>query len=334
LEQSSGARAKYDANDFKSLSPIPFLESRGFTVKKVGSSFSVRLNGDEHYRLENTRNGWLWCDHYGNRGGDNIDLVKEIDGSHVAFIDAVYSLGITERGYVAPAQVAPVERVCEFEPVDDPMAHKFGREYLMRERSINIDTVADAERQGFLAYAYGAVAFIGRAIGGLIKSATLRLIDQKQDQPNKRDARGSTKAYAPILHGDAGSKTVWIVEGGTDALALHDIASRNGQPKPTVIVSGGAGARAFIEMPHIQLLLKTADKVVVACDREKSAEVQAKTDDAHAKQIEKLTSIGVLAQTWMPPEGVKDIAEFNVAQQTKAREAEHWHDDFRGLRCR
>jgi hypothetical protein len=87
-------------------------------------------------------------------------------------------------------------------------------------------------------------------------------------------------------------------------------------------------------MPHIQLLLKTSDKVVVACDREKSAEVQAKTDDAHAKQIEKLTSIGVLAQTWMPPEGVKDIAEFNVVQLSRETVHEHGDDDFRRLRVR
>jgi hypothetical protein len=199
------------------------------------------------------------------------------------------------------------------------MAHKFGREYLMRERSINIDTVADAERQGFLAYAYGAVAFIGRAIGGLIKSATLRLIDQKQDQPNKRDARGSTKAYAPILHGDAGSKTVWIVEGGTDALALHDIAVRTGQLRPTVIVSGGAGALSFMDMPHIQQILKSAERVTVAFDREKSLAVQDKTDDGHKKQIEKLASLGVAVRAWAPPEGVKDIAELNAEQALRGR---------------
>jgi hypothetical protein len=72
-------------------------------------------------------------------------------------------------------------------------------------------------------------------------------------------------------------------------------------------------------MPHIQLLLKTVDKVVVACDREKSAEVQAKTDDAHAKQVERLANIGVVSQTWMPPVGVKDIAELNAEQALRGR---------------
>jgi hypothetical protein len=321
------ANTKFDTRDIKLLNPIAFLESRGFSVKKVGVGFSVRLNGDEHYRLDNTRSGWLWCDNHGNNGGDNIDLVREIDGSQVSFVDAVYSLGITERGYVAPVQQAQVDRVCEFEPTKNLSDINTGRRYLSVTRSINDDTISNAERQGFLAYAYGAVAFIGRSVEGVIKAATKRFIYGGGDSPTKMDARGSTKAYAPILHGDAGSKTVWIVEGGTDALALHDIASRNGQPKPTVIVSGGAGARAFIDMTHIQSILKSADKVVVACDREKSADVQSKTDDAHAKQVEKLASIGVIAQTWMTPVGVKDIAEFNVAQQTKAREAEHGHDD-------
>ncbi|WP_223930825.1 hypothetical protein, partial [Aeromonas caviae] len=35
------------------------------------------------------------------------------------------------------------------------------------------------------------------------------------------------KSYPPILPGDPAK--VWIVEGGPDALALHDIAKRSGQ---------------------------------------------------------------------------------------------------------
>ena len=322
VEQSDRERARVYAKDSKSVNPIPYIESRGFVVKKVSSSsFSVRLNGDEYYRLDNTRNGWLWCDQYGNRGGDNIDLVKEIDGSQVTFVDAVYALGITERGYSAPvpAPVAPVERNCEFEPSENQDDIKAGRRYLYHQRDISGETVVEAERQGFLAYAYGAVAFIGRSLDGLIKAVTKRLIYAEHGEPNKRDVKGSVKAYAPILHGDAGSKTVWIVEGGTDALALHDIAMRDNKPRPTVIVSGGAGARAFIDMPHIQLLLKTADKVVVACDREKSAETQSKTDDAHVKQVERLASIGVVAKTWMPPVGCKDVVELNSKLGDDAR---------------
>ena len=116
---------------------------------------------------------------------------------------------------------------------------------------------------------------------------------------------------------------MWIVEGGTDALALHDIALRKNEPRPTVIVSGGAGARAFIALPHIQLLLTTADKVVVACDRERDADTQVKTDNAHAKQVDLMLAIGVVAQTWMPPVGCKDIAELN-AKQLADRKFANW----------
>ena len=44
----------------------------------------------------------------------------------------------------------------------------------------------------------------------------------------------------------------WIVEGGTDALALRDIALRQGDAPPTIIVSGGANAVSFLQRPHIK----------------------------------------------------------------------------------
>ena len=107
------------------------------------------MNGDEYYRLDNTRSGWLWCDQYGNRGGDNIDLIREIDGTQVSFIDAVYSLGITESGYSAPTPVASVERRCEFVPSKSEADMQNARRYLWNQRNISFGTVEYAEKHGF-----------------------------------------------------------------------------------------------------------------------------------------------------------------------------------------
>ena len=309
-----------NAQDIKHASPIPYLESRGFIVKKVGSGYSVLVDGDEYYRLDNTRSGWLWCDQYGNRGGDNIDLVHEIEGKNVKFKDAVALLN-AETGAlvtVSAVQLVVTEKVCEFKENENKDNQKYGRLYLIK-RGISQKTIEHAEKQRFLDYTYGAIVFVGKS-NNVIKSATLRYYtNTKQDQTNKRDVKGSVKAYAPILHGDPASRTVWIVEGGTDALALHDIAMREHKPRPTVIVSGGAGARAFIDIPHIQSIIKQlALKIVIALDNEKDEETQIKTNAAHQKQRERLADLcNVVAQTWMPPEGFKDLAELNALQATQ-----------------
>ena len=84
------------------------------------------------------------------------------------------------------------------------------------------------------------------------------------------------------------SETVLVVEGGVDALAAHDIARRQGRPAPTVLVSGGANVRAWMQTPWVQAVLQLAKKIIVAFEREAKAEVQLKTDAAHQVQIDRL----------------------------------------------
>lgn len=112
------------------------------------------------------------------------------------------------------------------------------------------------------------------------------------------------------------SETVLIVEGGTDALAAVDIARREKRPVPTVLVSGGANVRGFMQTPWVQKVLKLAKSVIVAFEREATPEAQAKTDAAHQVQMQRLQEVCNLAKVegWKPPEGVKDIAALNLYQ--------------------
>ncbi|MEB2392960.1 hypothetical protein, partial [Escherichia coli] len=64
----------------------------GYTVKREGRHLSVKAGGDEAYRVTRQQDGrWLWCDRYGNDGGDNIDLVREIEPG-TGYAEAVYRL--------------------------------------------------------------------------------------------------------------------------------------------------------------------------------------------------------------------------------------------------
>lgn len=163
-------------------------------------------------------------------------------------------------------------------------------------------------------YARDGVLFVGYDSTGVAQNVTRRAI-APTDSVQKRDLHGSDKRYPPILSGD--QKTVWIVEGGADALALHDLYKRRGKQPSTVLVSGGANVRGFLERPEIQTILKRADRVIIASENEKNAKVQTRTEASHRKQAERVFEItGRAVKSWKPkPNQGKDLADVNDRQQ-------------------
>jgi hypothetical protein len=294
---------------------VPYLEAHGFTVKREGRHASVRNgSGDEVYRLTQTSGRWVWCDLYGQNGGDVIALVRDM-APGTSFRDAVFELtggaALVQRVQAPkPAPESPPTSPSPLTlPLCQPHQRSAGRAYLAG-RGISPATLDAAEAAGMLRYASGAVLFVGYDEARQPRSVTQRLIHDDAI-PNKRDLRGSVKAFCPILPGDP--QTVWIVEGGTDALAVQDREGGDGQP-PTVIVTGGAGVRSFLDQPAIQALLRKAARVVIACENEKDAETQARTDAHHAQQRDRVCGIapGADVQLWRPPAGCKDVAQLHA----------------------
>jgi len=302
--------AEIDRQSARELDPTAYLEACGYTVKRQGRHLSVRYNGDEVYRVTRRRDGrWLWCDRYGNVGGDNIDLVREIEPG-TSFAEAVYRLAgaPTVRQQTRPSE--PKRQPPQL-PSQGLAAREYGRDYL-RSRGISQETIEYAERVGMVRYADGGVLFVGYDQSGIAQNVTRRAI-APGDPVQKRDLRGSDKSYPPILPGDPAK--VWIVEGGVDALALHDLAKRSGKTPPTVIVSGGAGVRSFLESEHVQAILKRAERITVAGENEKDAETQARTDAEHQKQAQRAAEItGCDVRQWKPPKPYKDLADMNAGQ--------------------
>lgn len=306
----------------KMADPSAILESYGLTVKREGRHLSVLSGRDELYRLTERDTGWVWAHHHGGGGGDNIALLREIDPS-LSFPDAVYRL----RGGAPMDFHAAERRRQEYAdrrpsvPVYGPRDAEDGRNYL-RSRFIASDTILAAEKAGFLRYCRGGVLFCGLDADGVVRNATRRATDPAAEI-QKRDLAGSNKSFAPVLPGNPAS--VWLVEGGADALAVQSWARSSGKEPPTVVVTGGKNVRSFLDEPRIADLLKRADQVTIATEREKDPAKQAATDEAHAKLAEAVeTATGKRIKWWEPGEGTKDLAEHWAAlawQQEQQRMA-------------
>ena len=294
-------------------------------MTREGRHLSVRLHGDEVYRVTRKDDGhWVTCDLFENGIGDNIALVQELEPG-TGFAESVYRLSgapsVARATRLAPP---PVVRQPPRMPAQSAADVRRGRAYLTG-RGISLETIGHAETAGMLRYSARGVLFVGWDDAGTAQNITRRATDASE-LVQKRDLAGTDKRHPPMLRGS--SEAVLVVEGGADALAAHDVARRAGRPLPTVLVSGGANVRSWIETPWVQKVLKLAKKVIVAFEREDSAEKQAKTDKAHALQIERLLEVcGAHVVPWHPPEGVKDMADLNLHQVAAEAEAAEREQD-------
>lgn len=305
-----------DRTEARSIDPTEYLESHGFDVKKEGRHLSVRQNCDEVYRCTLKDGRWVTCDRFENGIGDNIALVQELEPG-TGFAESVYRLSgapsVARATRPAPVPVRQAPQMPE-QGAQDVLR---GREYL-RGRGITLETIQEAEKSGMLRYSAGGVLFVGYDQAGTAQNIMRRAVDASE-AIQKRDLAGTDKRHPQMLPGSP--ETVWIVEGAIDALARHDIARRDGRSAPTVLVTGGANVKGFMQTPWVQKVLALAKRVIVAFERESTAAAQAKTDSAHEVQMQKLREVcSAEVSGWTPPEGVKDLAEFNLHQAQQIEE--------------
>lgn len=322
---SQGKRAdRADIGAVRQIDPTAYLQSRGYTVDRQGAHMSVRdAQGDEAYRISQKPEGhYVACDRHGQGVGDNIALVQQIDRAKLP--QAVFALKGAElqapqqqrKPWQAPTAPSPPGQSWQ-------LSEEMGRGYL-KKRGISDKTADEAQRSGFFRLyeldqqkvamkSRFAVGFQGYDQGGRLRNLSLRATEPGGMQ--KQDVAGSKKGFPPILPGNPND--VLVVEGGMDALAAHDLARKRGYEPPTVLVSGGAGVRSFLETPHVQEALKRAERVSVAFDNEKDQETQERTDKQHRAQAQRIEQItGRPVQEVRPPQGVKDLAEANQQHRT------------------
>lgn len=255
--------------------------------------------------------GWIFLEAviHGDPVSLSVILGFMAAGMAVVATDALASKGLLDQGRVDAGWDRAEQR---YSPA--------GYARRIREMHRRTFPLAACQRQaqidGLLRLQDNAVAFIGR-FADEIRAVTLRLLEPAMSYDRtrlitKRDLKGTDKRFPAVLPGS--KRHVWVVEGGVDALAVADWHSHYhpDQAGPTVIASGGAGVRGFLDMPHVQEVLRQAENVIITKDREKSLEVQSRTDADHEKQIMKIREIvgaSVAVTEWVPPQGCKDVAE-------------------------
>lgn len=295
-----------------------YLADRGLHLRKEGKGWMTVAEPRWHFFLGQDGQ---WMARQGDDYLDAIGFLQRTEG--LSFREAIDALAgpATERITLPSPPSAPpnqAEPLSLREPSEEQ--RRRAAAYAIRERGISLETLQTAVEAGFVAADDCGVAFLGRDSDGQVRSIETRFLVARVIQgelTSKRSYAGSDKAFPPVLPGSSGE--VHIVEGGFDALALHDIARRRGEPPPTVIVTGGARVLKWLDNPDIQHLLGQADLVVQQRDREmrgKEADAgkQAKTNAAYAAQLERLANIigkdRVVARS--PSQGFKDLAEQNL----------------------
>lgn len=296
-----------------------YLMARGLRLRKEGKGWMTEAEPRWHFFLGQEGQ---WMARQGDDYVDAIGFMQRTEG--LAFREAVEALAgrggdrltlPSSSQAAARAQAAPLT-------LREPSVEQRRQagDYATRERGISLATLQSAIEAGFVAADDCGVAFLGRDCDGQVRSIETRFLVARTIQgelTSKRSYTGSDKTFPPVLPGNLAE--VHIVEGGFDALALHDMARRRGTPPPTVIVTGGARVLKWLDNPDIQHLLGQADLVVQQRDREmqgKEADAgkQAQTDAAYAAQLERLASIigkgRVSARS--PAQGFKDVAEQNL----------------------
>ncbi|MCR1344150.1 hypothetical protein FE661_10800 [Acidithiobacillus ferrooxidans] len=298
---------------------VVYMKGLGLDVQKDAVKDYVV---DDRYRVTRKQDGhFVWCSWDQSRGGDTIAFCTEELG--LSFQQALADLaGEARLIQTKPREISHVDRFPSSPPTSrDP---DLVLQYL-EDRGISQSIIRHAQGAGFLRFVDYAgtpgVAFCGYDPAHHLRSMAVRLVRpiqswDGQKEITKIDVRHSDKSYPAIFRGGdpilPSNRSLWIVEGGTDGLAVLDWYRAAKIAAPGIIVSGGDGVRAFLDRPHVQSLVGAASTVYVALEREKSQKTQIKTDAAHQRQIQKIQGLGLgcgEVVAWRPPVGSKDVAD-------------------------
>lgn len=338
-EQDEKYIFKETVNYVKQLDPTPLFEAQGYDVVRQGRHLSIKEGRDEIFRStykedENGVDRWLHTrKEHGDGIGDNIDLIKELLNEDISFTEAVYQLlGGPELSGEQVKLKAYEKRENPQKlrlPIETDRAVEICENWLKKDRGISQETIDWASTCYFIYKTENGPLFVGYdnleydSIAWQEKYISKRCITPEKtkdgEKVKKRSFRGSDATYVPILPG--ASRDLYVVEGGIDALAVHDMHKRKGKETPWVIVTGGASNEKWYERHFTRKFMPNINDVYICYENEKDEKTQNKTDALHNKQVEMIKDkFNKNVYKWRPEPQYKDVADQNKVeanQQTK-----------------
>lgn len=326
-----------------------WLTSRGVQLKKEGTKGFVEKDptGDKPFHFFCGDDG-KWRARAGETYLDAVGYIQQLE--RMDFKDTVNMV----TGYNDPAMTQSaiqaqrlaqrsganrnqVVRAIVIRAATDDQ-RKRAADYARDERGISRETLKDAHQKRFISVDDRGVTFIGHDAEGKIRNAETRLLKPEKwrdDWLSKISYPESDKTFSPILRGN--DRDVHMVEGGFDALALHDMHKRESKEPPTVIVTGGARTLKWSQNPQVQDLLKNATTITNHHENEVDKKTglpdpkkQAETDAGHEKQAAAIVEIRGSAEgikNARPPAGMKDLADWNKKQQEHHQRQLQLHEE-------
>lgn len=325
---------KEKLNTAKNIDLPRFLQSTGVKLEKdTASSFKMDHNGEKWLLFTSNKGANNWMAHcpQTDQTLDAVGLTQEIYGKtfkeSVAFLNQEAA---PVEGYTPQSNTKTTGGQGQVEVTlrpSNPLASRAAIEYATQTRGISKETLMQARDQGFVRSDDRGLAFLGYDEKGTLRCAETRCIKAVELRPGQWTAKvsvaGTDKTFSPILKGE-NPKDLHFVEGGFDALALQDLHKKMGKPTPTVVVTMGAKLTKFTDSQCVKDAIHEAEKITLWKDHEKNAEVQAKTDKTHGKQLAVITEqvqehdLKVEITISEVPSSHKDIAEYNKADLEQA----------------
>lgn len=216
----------------KSVDLTDVARNLGYTVKRVGSYFT--LKEIDSLRIYNRRSWFRWSKEYdkGENGGSQIDFLRVFAGMEVK--EAVFWL-LDFAGYRRYEEWKPkaaiVEKKTEVErkPFVLPVAASDNRylyRYLMEERRISKAVIDEFVKAGLIyeERRYHNIVFKGNDKNGNTLFASMRGVFDRNGNCFKCDVAGNDKNYGFNVW-KAESTEIEVFEGAIDLMSYADIYS-------------------------------------------------------------------------------------------------------------
>jgi len=293
-----------------------WCERQGLTVQRDGRDHWRVLDASGQGLIRITQRPGqhaVWTAWHGGEGGDAIALVRHLRPG-TSYREAVEALvgALPPPMPVRSSAPEPARPTRPTLPAEQDRQQ--GRQYLA-SRGLDAETLDVAERAGVLRYARGAVLLVARDERGEPRHVLRR--GYLPDDPHpKRALAGSDTSYPVVLRGDP--RRVVVVEGPVTGLAAQSLARLRDEEPPTVIVTGGVAMRRWIA--NTTELLRAADWVDIAAERESDPERQAATDAARERLAAAIRDVTGRAPriTW-PAGRAGDLADELAARRAEER---------------